>query len=83
MRAGGPIERLTSAGGDDEILALVALAGEACTVAINAPLTLPRGRCCLVRLHWYRQRREGRDADRDGKREISQPERKSEIRSRC
>jgi predicted nuclease with RNAse H fold len=43
----GRLEHLTSAGADDEILALVALAGEACTVAINAPLTLPRGRCCL------------------------------------
>jgi predicted nuclease with RNAse H fold len=43
----GRLEQLTSAGDDDEILALVALAGEKCTVAINAPLTLPRGRCCL------------------------------------
>jgi predicted nuclease with RNAse H fold len=42
----GKLELLTSAGRDGEILALAALAG--ChTVAINAPLTRPRGRCCL------------------------------------
>ncbi|MBV9544686.1 MAG: DUF429 domain-containing protein, partial [Chloroflexi bacterium] len=40
-------ELLTSAGDDDEILAVVALAGRNATVAINAPLTRPLGRCCL------------------------------------
>ncbi len=44
---GGRLELLTSAGGDEEILALAALAGPDGTVAINAPLGLPRGRCCL------------------------------------
>ncbi len=43
----GRIDLLTSAGGDDDILALVALAGPDATVAVNAPLTRPRGRCCL------------------------------------
>jgi hypothetical protein len=43
----GRLERLTSAGDDDEILALVAAAGRESTLSINAPLTLPRGRCCL------------------------------------
>ena len=43
----GRLELLTSAGGDDEILALAALAGPRGAVAINAPLGLPRGRCCL------------------------------------
>jgi predicted nuclease with RNAse H fold len=43
----GHIERLVSAGDDDAIMALAALAGPGGTVAINAPLTLPRGRCCL------------------------------------
>lgn len=43
----GHLERLVKAGDDDEIMALVALAGPDGTVAINAPLTLPRGRCCL------------------------------------
>ena len=41
------LELLTSAGTDDEILALAALAGPRGAVAINAPLGLPRGRCCL------------------------------------
>ena len=44
---GGRLETLTRVGGDDEILALVAAAGAGATVAINAPLTRPRGRCCL------------------------------------
>ncbi len=44
---GGRLERLTRVGSDEEILALVAAAGAGATVAINAPLTRPRGRCCL------------------------------------
>jgi hypothetical protein len=44
---GGRLELLTSAGSDDEILALAARAGRWGTVAINAPLTRPLGRCCL------------------------------------
>lgn len=44
---GGRLEQLTSAGTDAEILALAALAGPDGTVAVNAPLTRPRGRCCL------------------------------------
>jgi predicted nuclease with RNAse H fold len=43
----GRLDLLTAAGGDDEILALAALAGPGGTVAVNAPLGLPRGRCCL------------------------------------
>ena len=43
----GRLERLTSAGSDAEILALAAMAGPGGTVAVNAPLTRPRGRCCL------------------------------------
>ena len=43
----GTLEYLATAGDDDEILALVADVGPTATVAINAPLTLPRGRCCL------------------------------------
>lgn len=43
----GHLECLVAAGDDEEILALAALAGPHGTVAINAPLTLPRGRCCL------------------------------------
>ena len=43
----GHLERLVTAGDDAEIMALAALAGPGGTVAINAPLTLPRGRCCL------------------------------------
>ena len=43
----GRLETLTRVGGDEEILALVAAAGASATVAINAPLTRPRGRCCL------------------------------------
>ena len=41
------LDLLGSAGSDAEILELVAGAGPAATVAINAPLTRPRGRCCL------------------------------------
>ena len=44
---GGRLELLTSAGVDGEILRFVAVAGREATVAINAPLTRPRGRCCL------------------------------------
>ena len=44
---GGRLELLTTAATDAEILELAALAGPGGTVAINAPLTLPRGRCCL------------------------------------
>jgi predicted nuclease with RNAse H fold len=44
---GGRLERLTSAGTDAEILALARLAGPGGTVAVNAPLTRPLGRCCL------------------------------------
>jgi uncharacterized protein len=43
----GRLELLTSAGADDEILAFAALAGPGAAIAINAPMTLPRGRCCL------------------------------------
>jgi hypothetical protein len=43
----GRLELLTSAGDDEEILALARLAGRWGTVAINAPLTRPLGRCCL------------------------------------
>jgi uncharacterized protein len=43
----GHLELLTSAGGDEEILDLARLAGRWGTVAINAPLTRPLGRCCL------------------------------------
>jgi predicted nuclease with RNAse H fold len=43
----GRLELLTSAGSDDEILKLARLAGRWGTVAVNAPLTRPLGRCCL------------------------------------
>jgi predicted nuclease with RNAse H fold len=43
----GRLELLTAAGGDDEILELARLAGRYGTVAVNAPLTRPAGRCCL------------------------------------
>jgi predicted nuclease with RNAse H fold len=43
----GRLMLLTSAGSDAEILRLAALAGEGGTVAVNAPLTRPAGRCCL------------------------------------
>ena len=44
---GGRLDLLTTAGEDDEILKFAALAGRWGTVAINAPLTRPLGRCCL------------------------------------
>lgn len=44
---GGRLELLAAAGADDEVLAYAALAGPGGVVAINAPLTRPRGRCCL------------------------------------
>lgn len=43
----GRLDDLTSAGTDDEILQLASRAGRWGTIAINAPLTRPRGRCCL------------------------------------
>jgi predicted nuclease with RNAse H fold len=43
----GRLELLTSAGDDEEILELARRAGRWGTVAINAPLTHPLGRCCL------------------------------------
>ncbi len=43
----GALDFLAAVSGDDEIMAVVAHAGAAAIVAINAPLTLPRGRCCL------------------------------------
>jgi predicted nuclease with RNAse H fold len=43
----GRLELLTSAGDDAEILDLARKAGRYGTVAINAPLTRPLGRCCL------------------------------------
>jgi predicted nuclease with RNAse H fold len=43
----GRLELLTSAGDDAEILAFARMAGRWGTVAINAPLTRPLGRCCL------------------------------------
>ncbi len=47
--SGGWLALLTSAGSDEEILSLVGRCGpgDLLTVAINAPLTRPRGRCCL------------------------------------
>lgn len=45
--SGGWLTLLTSVGSDAEILALVARSGGGATVAINAPLSNPRGRCCL------------------------------------
>jgi predicted nuclease with RNAse H fold len=47
MLRSGRLELLTSAGPDSRILELAALAGPGGVVAINAPLTVPRGRCCL------------------------------------
>jgi predicted nuclease with RNAse H fold len=44
---GGRLELLTSAWEDEEILELARRAGRWGTVAINAPLTHPLGRCCL------------------------------------
>jgi predicted nuclease with RNAse H fold len=43
----GRLECLTSAGPDAEILALATRADPHATLAINAPLTRPLGRCCL------------------------------------
>ncbi|WP_422927111.1 DUF429 domain-containing protein [Singulisphaera sp. PoT] len=43
----GRLELLTKAGTDEEILELARLAGRWGTVAVNAPLTRPLGRCCL------------------------------------
>jgi predicted nuclease with RNAse H fold len=43
----GRLERLLAAGDDHEILTLAALAQGGGSVAVNSPLTLPRGRCCL------------------------------------
>ncbi|QEH34557.1 hypothetical protein OJF2_30980 [Aquisphaera giovannonii] len=43
----GRLELLTSAGTDEEILDLARLAGRWGTIAVNAPLTRPLGRCCL------------------------------------
>ena len=43
----GRLDLLTAAGSDEEILGLARLAGRWGTVAINAPLTRPLGRCCL------------------------------------
>lgn len=42
----GRLVKLTSAGSDAEILTLASLAGPGGTVAVNAPLTRPLGRCC-------------------------------------
>lgn len=43
----GRLELLTTAGDDSDILALAGLANGGGVVAVNAPLTRPRGRCCL------------------------------------
>ena len=43
----GRLERLTTAATDVEVVALARRSGRRGTVAINAPLTRPRGRCCL------------------------------------
>jgi predicted nuclease with RNAse H fold len=43
----GRLEQLTSAGDDEQILDFARYAGRWGTVAINAPLTRPLGRCCL------------------------------------
>ncbi len=43
----GRLAHLASGGADAEILAHVARAGADATVAVNAPLSIPRGRCCL------------------------------------
>jgi uncharacterized protein len=44
---GGRLELLARAADDEEIIAFARLAGKRGTVAINAPLTRPMGRCCL------------------------------------
>jgi predicted nuclease with RNAse H fold len=43
----GRLEALFSVGPDAEVLAAASPAGAEGVVAINAPLTLPNGRCCL------------------------------------
>jgi predicted nuclease with RNAse H fold len=43
----GRLESLAAARTDDEIVGLAARAGRRGTIAINAPLTRPLGRCCL------------------------------------
>jgi predicted nuclease with RNAse H fold len=43
----GRLTLLKSAGSDEEILLQVAAEGPDAAVSINAPLTIPRGRCCL------------------------------------
>lgn len=43
----GQLDLLTTAHTDDDIMALVATVGAHGTVAVNAPLSLPEGRCCL------------------------------------
>src|SRR5690242_534770 len=43
----GRLELLEKAASDADILACAHLAGREALVAINAPLTRPRGRCCL------------------------------------
>jgi uncharacterized protein len=43
----GRLEQLLAAGDDDAIQSVAALAHGGGSVAVNAPLTLPRGRCCL------------------------------------
>lgn len=43
----GRLELLTKAGDDEEVLDFARRAGRRGTVAINAPLTRPLGRCCL------------------------------------
>ena len=43
----GRLALLTTAGTDAEVLRLAKLAGPGGTVAVNAPLTRPLGRCCL------------------------------------
>jgi predicted nuclease with RNAse H fold len=44
---GSRLELLTTAHTDADLLDLAARAGPDAVIAINAPLTLPRGRCCL------------------------------------
>jgi predicted nuclease with RNAse H fold len=43
----GRLELLTTAGDDAEVLGFARAAGRWGTVAVNAPLTRPLGRCCL------------------------------------
>lgn len=43
----GRLALLATAGPDAEIMALVEASGPRAIVAINAPLTFPRGRCCM------------------------------------